>query len=332
MNKPILIIGHGLAGCTLGLTCLKRQIPFQMIGYAQSGEASIVSSGLIAPVTGRRYVKAWQIDDFIAKALDFYRWSESLVGETYFFPVEIVRFLSNDEARKAWNKRMLDAEYAAYISNCKYDILDEFQKPYGILTGGYRLDTPGWIGAVRNLLQTRGFLKIHSSLLDVHSTLENSIIYATGAIDPSLAHGIIPNKGEALIVSMPEWKYPQIIKDEVYVIPLQKRGTYWVGSYYIPGETNPMPSTLGREQLLGSIRKMYKGSLEVLSHMAGIRPTVDDRRPIVGPFPNRPNEYLFNGMGTKGTSLAPFWAEQLLSHILNDLPLPKEVLPARYLK
>jgi glycine/D-amino acid oxidase-like deaminating enzyme len=162
--------------------------------------------------------------------------------------------------------------------------------------------------------------------------LENSIIYATGAIDPSLAHGIIPNKGEALIVSMPEWKYPQIIKDEVYVIPLQKRGTYWVGSYYIPGETNPMPSTLGKEQLLGSIRKMYKGSLEVLSHMAGIRPTVDDRRPIVGPFPNRPNEYLFNGMGTKGTSLAPFWAEQLLSHILNDLPLPKEVLPARYLK
>jgi glycine/D-amino acid oxidase-like deaminating enzyme len=65
--------------------------------------------------------------------------------------------------------------------------------------------------------------------------------------------------------------------------------------------------------------------------MTGIRPTVDDRRPVIGAYPGHQGQYIFNGMGTKGTSLAPFWAEQLIAHIVENAPLPAQISPARYI-
>ena len=165
MNKKILIVGHGLVGCALALTCYRRNISFRLVGYPQPGEASMASSGLIAPITGRRYVKAWRIDEYISKALDFYRWTEELLGNDYFFPVEIIRFLSSEEARRAWDKRLEDPEYDAYVSNKKYQLLDEMDRPYGILTGCYRLDTMGCVTVTWRFLLDKGWLEILSEPL-----------------------------------------------------------------------------------------------------------------------------------------------------------------------
>jgi len=53
---------------------------------------------------------------------------------------------------------------------------------------------------------------------------------------------------------------------------------------------------------------------------------------LIGPYPGRPGHYIFNGVGTKGTSLAPFWSDALLTHILDGAPLSKEVSPSRYIE
>lgn len=331
MDKKILIIGHGIAGCTLAMTCLRRGIDFQILGCALPGEASFASSGLIAPITGRRYVKAWMIDELVDKALDFYRWTEDIVGKQYFFPIEIVRSLANPEYTMNWEKRLQDPEYAAYISDRRFSFPDRLDKPYGILTGGYRLDTPGWIGAVRSFLQSKSLLAILDSPYEAKEETKAIHVYSTGAVDTRFAPGIVPNKGESLIVRMPEWRIPGVIKEEIFIVPLSQEGVYWIGSYYEPLPENPMPTEEGKERLLRSIRKVYTGDLEVLGHYAGVRPTVNDRRPFVGLMPGSLNNYMFNGMGTKGTSLAPYWADQLLSLIMNGIPLPEEVSPSRYI-
>ncbi|HQW02282.1 MAG TPA: FAD-dependent oxidoreductase [Saprospiraceae bacterium] len=331
MDKKILIVGHGLAGCTLALTFYRKNIPFKLIGCSQVGEASMASSGLIAPITGRRYVKAWRIDEFVPKALEFYRWTEGLTGGEFFFPVEIVRYLSHQEGRTAWERRLYDPEYAQYISDKKSAKLDALNRPYGIVTGGYRLDTPGWLNAVRGFLSEKGLLEIIDSPYPTDTPHEGIKIFATGAVDPSVAARVIPNKGESLLLKMPDWRIREVIKEEVFIMPLQDPEMCWVGSYYDPWPENPSPSQEGKERLLASIEKVYPGSIEIVKHMAGVRPTVNDRRPLIGPLGGRPGEYIFNGMGTKGTSLAPFWAEQLVAHITEDLPLPAEVLPDRYI-
>ncbi len=331
MDREIIIAGHGLAGCVLAMTCYRRKIPFRLIGHAQTGEASMASSGLIAPITGRRYVKAWRVDEFVPKALDFYRWSESLLGSTYFFPIEIVRFLTHPESKKAWYRRLDDPEYHQYISIKHYPELDAFEKPYGILTGGYRLDTPGWVNAVRRFLEEKKLVERTESPFTIPATNDQRWISATGAIDSALMPKIIPNKGEALIVSMPEWRIRQVVKEEVYIVPLTQDSTYWIGSDYAPWPDHPGPTDASKERMLSSIRKVYNGPLEVLDHIAGIRPTVNDRRPLIGRYPGKEQGFIFNGMGTKGTSLAPFWADELLSMIEQGKTLSEEVDPGRWI-
>jgi len=329
MDKPITIVGHGIAGCAMAMTLWRKQIPFHIIGASIPGEASKASCGLIAPVTGRRYVKAWNIEMYIDFAKAFYSWTEQILDLSFFEEIEIVRFLSNAEAAKAWKLRSEDPEYKKYISLKSSEAIDRLNKPYGILTGGYRLDTPSWLDAVRTFFLEKGILKIAHDPVEIKTGEEQIIILATGAMDKHYAHGVIPNKGEALIVKLPEWKIPLIVKDEVFIVPLHD-DVYWVGSYYQPGSDNPDPTSEGKTQLLRALANCYSGPVEIIDHLAGVRPTVDDRRPLIGEFPGRPNVYLFNGMGTKATSLAPYWADQLARHIFEGVSLPKEVLPSRY--
>ncbi|MFZ1676374.1 MAG: FAD-dependent oxidoreductase [Saprospiraceae bacterium] len=330
MEKKYVIIGHGLAGCVLALTFYRRGIPFKIIGSTRSGEASMASSGLINPVTGRRYVKAWMIDELLDKALDFYSWTEVLLGHLYFSPVDIIRFLSNHEAIVAWKNRIEDPAYNTYISSKRYEYLDDLQKPYGIVTGGYRLDTPDWLKATRNFLSEKGFLETRFEPIRDSVVGNDKIIYATGAVGKSFSNGMIPNKGEAIIVKIPGWKLPGVIKDKVYFIPLKESNMFWVGSYYHPWPEDADPTEEGKEQLLQAISEVYSGEVEFIEHLSGIRPTVDDRRPLIGAYPEHQGEYLFNGMGTKGTSLAPYWADQLIDHIANGKSLPDIVNPSRY--
>ncbi|HZV71592.1 MAG TPA: FAD-dependent oxidoreductase [Saprospiraceae bacterium] len=330
MERKFEIIGHGIAGCVLALTLYRRGIPFTIKGSTLPGEASMASSGLINPVTGRRYVKAWMIDELLEKATEFYKWTEQLLGNQYFFPVDIIRFLSNHDASEAWNKRMEDPGYGVYISNKRFEYLDDLQKPYGIVIGGYRLDTPDWLKAVRNFLSEKGFLQYCFEPI-TDTFVENvSIIYATGAAGTTFSKGMIPNKGEAIIVRIPGWKLPGIIKEKIYFIPLKEKNLFWVGSYYQPWPEHAEPTNEGKELLLEAISEVYSGEVELIDHLSGIRPTVDDRRPLVGPYPGHTGKYLFNGMGTKGTSLAPFWAEKLVSHIIGGESLPRIVDPSRY--
>jgi glycine oxidase len=319
-----------LAGCTLAMTFFRKNIPFKLAGTSIEGEASMASSGLITPVTGRKYVKSWMIDEFIASALDFYQWTEEILGNRYFFPVDIVRFLSHPEALAAWDKRKKDPEYQNYISEKRLEELDVLDRPYGILTGGYRLDTPGWIKSVRSFLKKNNFFE--ETYVDPNDSFQQyeGVIYATGATNTSISNGLIPNKGEALIVKLPEWKFPAIVKEEVFFIPIGEENVFWVGSNYKPWPENSRPSVEGKQSLIKAIEHIYPGSFVILEHLSGIRPTIDDRRPLVGLYPGHHNKFLFNGMGTKGTSLAPFWADHLVSHLINKTPILKIVNPLRY--
>jgi glycine oxidase len=294
------------------------------------GEASYASSGLIAPITGRRYVKTWRIDEFIPVALDFYRWTEAIFKKTFFYEIDIVRFLSNDEAQRAWQSRLHDETYAQYISNKRIPSLDHFNRPYGVMTGSYRLDTPGWLQAVHRFLGDEKYLQTNSFEKEHFIDRGNqTVIWATGATFPPSAHGIVPNKGEALLVNMPDWKIQCVVKDDVFIVPVQGN-LYWIGSYYERYPGTPYPTEAGKADLLEKLTAFYDGPIEVVQHMAGTRPTVMDRRPIIGLHPDGSGDYLFNGMGTKGTSLAPFWADQVISHIVSGLALTRELDPARY--
>jgi glycine/D-amino acid oxidase-like deaminating enzyme len=83
---------------------------------------------------------------------------------------------------------------------------------------------------------------------------------------------------------------------------------------------------------LGNLSTVLKAPYQIIQHRSAIRPTVKDRRPFLGFHPEYKNVGIFNGMGTKGLSLAPFFARHFVQHLVNGTPLMKEVDIKRVLK
>jgi glycine/D-amino acid oxidase-like deaminating enzyme len=120
-----------------------------------------------------------------------------------------------------------------------------------------------------------------------------------------------------------------MFKHKVFLVPLSD-GTYWIGSTSDNHFTHEDPESARAAQLEDHLREIIRVPFEVLDHQAAVRPTVRDRRPIVGRHPVHPRLWLLNGLGTKGTSLAPLAVEQLVNHILHDSPLLKEINIERF--
>ena len=77
---------------------------------------------------------------------------------------------------------------------------------------------------------------------------------------------------------------------------------------------------------------MLKTPYIIVKHIAQIRPTVADRRPLVGQHPLHHKLYLLNGFGSRGVLTAPTASQWLYDFIHNKHPLPEEVNLARFIK
>ena len=57
----------------------------------------------------------------------------------------------------------------------------------------------------------------------------------------------------------------------------------------------------------------------------GVRPTVKDRRPLIGTHPTYKNLHILNGLGTRGVMLAPAMALDLFDCIEKGKSLDKSI-------
>ena len=101
---------------------------------------------------------------------------------------------------------------------------------------------------------------------------------------------------------------------EISIIPW-KDDLFWVGSSYEWSFDNEQPTALFKEKMIAALDTYLKLPYEVVDHITGVRPANIDRRPFVGLHPNHPQIGICNGMGTKGCSLAPYFANQLIEHM-----------------
>ena len=62
----------------------------------------------------------------------------------------------------------------------------------------------------------------------------------------------------------------------------------------------------------------------------GIRPTVPDRRPLLGALPEHPQAIVFNGMGTKGVSLTPYFSQVLTDSLEGGAEVAREANISRF--
>ena len=123
------------------------------------------------------------------------------------------------------------------------------------------------------------------------------------------------NKGEALIVSIPDLPAENIYKQGISIVPWRD-GLFWIGSTYEWEFADDKPTAVFKEKITTQLKNLLKLPFEVTDHFAALRPANVERRPFVGFHPTQKNVGILNGMGTKGCSLAPFFAKQLAEHLV----------------
>jgi glycine/D-amino acid oxidase-like deaminating enzyme len=127
-------------------------------------------------------------------------------------------------------------------------------------------------------------------------------------------------------------EYKAVISKGIFVLPLGN-SLFRVGANYEWEFTHDRPSEVGLEFLQSGLRELFGDKTHtIVDHRSGIRPTVADRRPFQGKHPIYERAVIFNGMGSKGVMLAPYFTEHLLDHLYGGKELMHEVDIKRFPK
>ncbi|VAV84569.1 FAD-dependent cmnm(5)s(2)U34 oxidoreductase, partial [hydrothermal vent metagenome] len=133
-----------------------------------------------------------------------------------------------------------------------------------------------------------------------------------------------PTKGELLTIYAPNLKIDYILKSSVFIMPLGD-DLYLVGATYEWEDLSNTTTKKAKEELLSKLKTVLQCEFKVIDQVAGIRPTVKDRRPLVGQHPEYNNVFVLNGLGTRGVMIAPYVALQLYNFIEKGLSLNTEI-------
>jgi glycine/D-amino acid oxidase-like deaminating enzyme len=91
-----------------------------------------------------------------------------------------------------------------------------------------------------------------------------------------------------------------------------------------------LPTAAWRKKIEEHLKHWLKIPFTIVDHLASERPANMERRPFVGLHPHHKSVGVFNGMGAKGCSLAPFFADQLTNHLVKNLPIYPEADVKRF--
>ncbi|MEL7250482.1 MAG: FAD-dependent oxidoreductase [Bacteroidota bacterium] len=342
-----IIVGHGIAGALLGYFLEQEGKTCLYIDEPQQQAATLVAAGIINPITGRRLVKAWRVADLIPVARQTYQQLEAELGIQIYHERPLIRTLFNRGDENNWQARMLDETYAPYFRKEPKigRIADATHAAFTYLEVAQTAQVS--IGQLASALQERRTaegcflaeafqpdeLEIYSDHVKYRSTSAQKMVFCEGwrgRFNPWFGH--LPfggNKGEILLVRLPEVKLERMFKHRIFVVPFRD-DLYWIGSTSDNQFTAENPSSDGRTYLEGRLSEVLTTPYEVVAHQAAVRPTVKDRRPFLGQHTQYQPLHIFNGMGTKGASLTPYWAQHFVQYLIYHQPLDPEVDIARF--
>lgn len=340
-----LVVGLGLAGISFCEVLDNNQRSFKVISD-RSQTSSVVAGGLYNPVILKRFTLAWKAGEQLEMALPFYRQLERKLNTELLHSLPVLRKFVSVEEQNLWFEAADKPSLRPFLSpEVVFGHNENIEAPfgYGEVLGTGRLDTAALLTAYaqyllgKNLLVQETFdhkeLRMHGSYLEYGSILAKNFVFATGfGLKDNPYFDYLPlngTKGELLTIRAPKLKESMVIKSSVFIIPLGE-DLYRIGATYNRDDKTNLPTEASRSELLRKLDTFLKCPYEVVDHVAGIRPTVRDRRPLIGRHPKYGNLYVLNGFGSRGVIIAPMAAHQLYGQIANNAPIDSEMDVSRF--
>ncbi|CAM3469410.1 NAD(P)/FAD-dependent oxidoreductase [Zobellia roscoffensis] len=340
-----LIVGLGLAGISFCEQLEKNNKSFKVISDT-SQTSSIVAGGLYNPVILKRFTLAWQAEEQMKEAKSFYVSLENKLGVKLDYTLPVYRRFHSIEEQNLWfeasDKKGLDKFLNTKIKPSTNPGIDA-PFGYGEVVGTGRIDTQTLVSSYRDYLRTKGLLSEETFDFSNFNQTEGGVKYGSfSAKKIVFAEGFglknnpffnyLPlqgSKGEYLFIKAPELKEGRAIKSSVFIIP-QGNDIYRVGANYERNDKTNLPTESAKEELLAKLRSVLKTEFEVVDQVAGVRPTVVDRKPLVGCHPEIKSLYVLNGFGSRGVLIGPSVSKQLYALVEGNESLDPEIDIARF--
>lgn len=342
-----LIVGQGLAGSAIAMRAVARDYKILVLDEPLQNRSSLVAAGLFNPVTGRNMVKTWLADKIFPALFAYYTAVERQTKRKFFYSMPLYRPFGSIAEQNEWMGKSADVFYRNYISGIfaagGFD--GKVNDPYGGITlkqSGF-LDTRSYLEAVRDYLEARaafqtGFfdadkLEVGQTAVRYAGVRAKRIIFCQGYENGSnpwfKTFPLIPLKGEFLTVQS-AWEKDVILNRGVYMVPGTRRGEWRVGATYNRNDQSPEITSGARGELTQKLEDLICMPYTITGQQWGIRPTTPDRKPVIGGHPRHKSLIIFNGFGTKGVSLAPYFSEILIRWMENKGTIDREADVTRF--
>jgi glycine/D-amino acid oxidase-like deaminating enzyme len=342
------IVGAGLAGTTLAWVLVRRGRTVRLIDREPPTTTSRVAAGLLTPITGKKPAVSWRWAELRPAAERFYRQVEEATGVGFFHPRPVHRLFTSEQEREAFRK----TDFAGLIEPAGDGVL---------MPSAAQLDVAGYLDVSREYFRHRG---MYDRSEWVGTTGEMTILCQGYTPCERFALPFRAAKGEVLTVRVSGidagrvlnrggwWLAPTSLSPlegeggrrpgegflsaafhptPVALAPLgavtspQRGEVFRFGATYSWDRLDSVPTPEGRAELEAKFREMIPEPFEVVGHAAGVRPIVAGRTPLIGMHPTIPNLGVFNGLGSKGSLTAPFFAEMFASHLCDGTPIEQDV-------
>ncbi|MFL5728345.1 MAG: NAD(P)/FAD-dependent oxidoreductase, partial [Cytophagaceae bacterium] len=224
--------------------------------------------------------------------------------------------------------------YSAYIHN-KYGGFETYRSGY--------LDVSGMISSFRkHLIRHNSYIKKTFSPVALDFKKEYVVWEGIKARRMIFCEGykatrnpffnwlpFVLAKGELLTLKIPDFEKSTILNKGVFILPVRD-DIYKVGSTYVWDFKDEAVTEEARQEITLKLDQMIKVPYEIIHQEAGVRPAVKDRRPLIGMHPQYQTLGIFNGLGTKGVSLAPYFAQRFYNFLENQAEIDKEASIERF--
>lgn len=340
-----LIVGKGFAGSMLAHQLLKLNKSILVFDHGFSEAASAISSGIINPITGRNLVKSWRVEDFLPVAHQYYQTLEKDFNSTVYRHLPMYRVIKSAKDLNDYSVKCQITEYELILGEEKNLDANTYHPTHVFEvknTGQVKIPLICELIA-RELESKNAFipevfnhqdLVIQDDCIIYKNIVAKNIIFCegpTGRFNPLFpAIPFIIAKGEFLLVEIKNLSQKFILNSHKILCPWEN-DLYWFGATFDWNLEDDITTQGGLKALTDELNQLIKIPYTIHKHAGALRPTIKDRRPVLGSNPSHSNVFLFNGLGTKAASLGPYFIQHFLDHLLHKTPLEKEISYSRFL-
>ena len=339
-----IIVGYGLAGFHYARVLQQFGKEFLIISDGKLG-ASRNAGGILNPTIINHFTLSWNSLEFYRKALSKYKEFEKDYSEIIFNNLPIHYYFNKISDNNNWslasNKKELNTFFSDIVcSDNEKNIKGDFG--YGIVSNVGKIDINKMLNVFRERLDSNSFLSetfdynkliIKKDNLCYKGFKASKIIFCEGYSlknNPWFSYlPLIGSKGEFIHIKTKNLSPKIIIKGGLFIVPIERQ-IYWVGATFDRNDKTEKTTISAKEWILKKLHERLNCSFEVVHQGTGMRPTVIDRRPLLGVHPLEKRLFVFNGLGTRGLLMGPLLADWLYQFIEENKELPTSVTIDRF--